>query len=297
MEDHVRQEFSYEEFTTRNLGFVTVAEQQKLSEGKVFVCGVGGMGGACVQSLTRAGIGHITIADFDEFEISNFNRQVFANLDTAGSSKVDSTAEAVRKINPEIELSTYGPDWTEQLDSLLIEHKVVINGMDDVRAGVHLYRKARDHGATVIDAYTSPLPSVTCVKPQDPRPEERLKYPIMGVDWKSLTDEEVSDCVIREMEYVLTNSSSVNHIHLDYAVEMLSGKRSRMSFAPMVITAGNLMCYEAIKLILGDASTTDYRGYFFNPFTQRIEKPRPPIIRQILGIIVSRYIRKLINAA
>ena len=70
-----------------------------------------------------------------------------------------------------------------------------------------------------------------------------------------------------------------------------------MSFAPMVITAGNLMCYEAIKLILGDESTTDYRGYFFNPFSQRTERPRPPIVRDVIGFIVRRYIRKLMNAA
>jgi molybdopterin/thiamine biosynthesis adenylyltransferase len=297
MEDKMSQPFSYEEFTKRNLGFVTDAEQQKLRDGSVFICGVGGMGGACMQSLARAGVGHLVIADFDEFEISNLNRQVFADMDTVGQSKVDSTAAAVRKINPEIELTIYGQEWPDSIDTIMSGTKIVVNGMDDVRAGLHLYRKARDHNVTVIDAYTSPLPSATCVRPADPRPEERLNFPINGADWNTLSDDDVFACVMKEMEYVLINSSTVNHIHLDYAVEMLNGTRSRMSFAPMVITAGTLMSYEAIKLLLGDTSTTDYRGYFFNPFSQRTEKPRPPIVRHVLAFIVRRYIRKLMNVA
>ena len=55
--------FSYAELTTRNAGFLTPAEQATLRDAAVFVCGVGGMGGAAVQSLVRAGLGKLTIAD------------------------------------------------------------------------------------------------------------------------------------------------------------------------------------------------------------------------------------------
>src|SRR5262249_10552605 len=47
--------FDYETFTTRNFGFVSKAEQDKLRAGAVFVAGVGGMGGACLNALVRAG--------------------------------------------------------------------------------------------------------------------------------------------------------------------------------------------------------------------------------------------------
>src|SRR4029078_8161096 len=46
--------FDYAEMTRRNIGFVTEAEQAKLRAARVFVCGTGGMGGACLQSLVRA---------------------------------------------------------------------------------------------------------------------------------------------------------------------------------------------------------------------------------------------------
>lgn len=289
--------FSYEEFTHRNIGFVTETEQQSLRAGRVLVCGVGGMGGACLQALVRAGVGHFAVADFDVFEVSNLNRQVFANLDTVGTPKVDATVAQLKRINPQVELETLGAEWTERLDDLLKRYKIVVNGMDDMAAGIALYRKAREHGATVIDAYTAPLPSVIVVKPGDPLPEERLGYPTPGQDWKALSAETRQACVGLEIEYVLIHSSSARHIELDIAKDLLSGKRKRMSFAPMVITTGNLMAFEVLKLILGRAPSADFRGYFLNPWTMQVEKPRNPLMATVVRFLVRRFISKLMQDA
>ena len=164
-----RLPFTYDEMVTRNVGFLTPAQQETLRDGRVFVCGVGGMGGAALQSLVRAGVGHFALADVDVFETSNLNRQVFATLDTVGQPKIAATCDAIARINPRVELTTFGAEWVELLDVILPEYPVVVNGMDDIAAGIALYRKAREHGATVIDAYTAPLPSVTVVRPKDKR--------------------------------------------------------------------------------------------------------------------------------
>jgi molybdopterin/thiamine biosynthesis adenylyltransferase len=92
--------FSYADFTTRNIGFVSEAEQQRLLAGRVLVIGVGGMGGAAVQALARAGVGGFGIADIDTFEVSNLNRQVFADLDSINQDKAAETAKRLRRINP-----------------------------------------------------------------------------------------------------------------------------------------------------------------------------------------------------
>jgi hypothetical protein len=289
--------FSYDDFTQRNLGFVTAAEQQRLQSARVFVCGVGGMGGAALQSLVRAGVGGFAIADFDLFEISNLNRQVFANLATVGTPKVEATAAQLRQVNPGVELEILGREWTDHLDALLPRYRIVVNGMDDVAAGIALYRKAREHGATVIDAYTSPLPSVMVAGPADPRPEERLGYPSLGRDPASLTVETLQDCVQREIEHVLVHSSSARHIDLAIAKDLMTGKRKRMSFAPMVITTGNLMAFEAIKLILGRRPVADFRGYFFNPWTLRVETPRTPPAAAVVRFLVRRFVARLLRAA
>ncbi|AEI77189.1 ThiF/MoeB/HesA family protein [Cupriavidus necator N-1] len=287
--------FSYEEFTTRNIGFITDAEQQQLRSARVLICGVGGMGGACLQALARVGIGGFALADFDAFDVSNLNRQVFASLDTVGVNKVEATVAQIRRINPELAIETFGAEWTDKLDELLSRYKIVVNGMDDMAAGIALYRKAREHGATVIDAYTAPLPSVTVVRPQDPRPEERLAYPTAGMDWKSLTAEVRQECLGKELEYVMVNSSSVRHVELGIAKDLLTGKRKRMSFAPMVITTGNLMAFEAIKLVLGRPQLAGVRGYFFNPWSMRVETPRNVLTAWAVRALVRRFMARLMR--
>lgn len=286
--------FDYEVFTTRNFGFVTHGEQTRLHNGAVFVAGVGGMGGACLASLARAGVGRLAFADIDRFEISNLNRQVFSNLDTIGEEKAPASAAAVKRINPEIELEVYGSEWTTRLPEIAKRYPVIVNGCDDIAATVHLYRVARDAGAAVIDAYASPLPSVTLVRPQAPRPEDRLAYPTRGKAWDALTEDETRGAFLKELEYVLTNSSSASHIDLQAAAEVASGKRKRMSFAPMVITAGNLMAYEALQMVMGRPSKTDHRGWFFNPYGPRVERPLPAPVAAAKAFLVRRFLARMI---
>jgi len=287
--------FTYAAFTGRNAGFVTPEEQERLRRGRVLVCGVGGMGGAALQALVRAGVGHVTIADMDRFEVSNLNRQVFATLDSVGQEKVAATVDALRRINPELGISAHGPEWVEQLDVLLPAHHVVINGMDDLAAGIQLYRKAREHGSTVIDAYTSPLPSVTVVAPSDPRPEERLGFPTRDTDWRAITPAQAEACKLAEGIHVLVHSSSARHIDLAVAAEMLGGTRPRPSFAPMVITTGNLMAFAAIAVLLGRPRIVDHRGAFLDPWGFRVERPRGRIAAWLRGWVARRVVHRLMK--
>ncbi|WP_292051112.1 MULTISPECIES: HesA/MoeB/ThiF family protein [unclassified Brevundimonas] len=284
----------YSEMTTRNIGFITEAEQQRLKDGGVFVAGVGGMGGAAVQMLVRAGVGKIAIADLDSFEISNLNRQLFAFTDTVDRPKAEVTAEGLKRINPDLELTVLGAEWTEKLDELCAEYSVIINGCDDIPATAQLYRKAKQHGATVIDAYASPLPSAIVVRPSDPRPEERLGYPIKGTDWKAITEEQAAACFMKELEWVMTHSSSHSHVDLTAAAEMAAGKRKRMSFAPMVTTAGCLMAGEALALLMGRRTKTDCRGWFMNTRDAKCERPLPAPIGALKAVIVRRFMQRLL---
>ena len=189
--------FSYDELATRNIGFVSPQEQARLKAGAVFVAGVGGMGGAAVQALVRAGVGRLIIADIDTFEISNLNRQIFAFTDTVGEGKAQATAKALLRINPELSLEVMGPEWTDRLSEIAAECKVIINGCDDVAATVQLYRVAAQAGASVIDAYAAPLPSVILVRPGDPRPEARLGYPTVGLPWKDITPQIAAEAFLQ----------------------------------------------------------------------------------------------------
>lgn len=287
--------FSYEEFTTRNLGFVTAEEQAKLRAAHVFIPGVGGMGAACLLSLVRAGVGNFTIADIDTFEVSNLNRQVFAFTDTVGKHKAEAAHDAALRINPQVSIKVLGKEWLDQIDILANKHAVLVNGTDDTQASVLMYRTAKAHRRTVIDAYAAPLPSVYVVRPDDPRPEERMGYPTVGKDWRQITDEDRAASFLKELEWVLVHSSSHKHVDLAIAAELAAGKRKRFSFAPMVITTGNLMAYEAIRIILDKPGGADHRGYFFNPHGPAVEKPLPWPLSAAKAALVRAFIRKMMG--
>lgn len=290
-------EFSYAEMTTRNRGFVNDAEQAKLREATVFIPGTGGMGGAALMALLRAGVGSFILADLDGFEVSNLNRQLFCTLDTVGVHKAEAAHATALRINPEVRVEVLDGAWTEQLDRIAGAADVIVNGMDDAAAGVHLYRRARALGKTVIDAYASPLPSVTVVRPGDPRPEERLGYPTTGVPWTAVDAAMRNACLVREIEYVLVHSSSHAHVDLEIAAEVAAGKRSRFSFSTMVTMAGTMMAEEAIRVLLDRPGGTDCRGYFFNPHRVRVERPRSAPVAALRRLVVRRFLARMMAAA
>lgn len=289
--------FSYSEFTTRNLGFVTADEQAQLQSATIFICGTGGMGGAAIQSIVRAGVGRLFLADIDTYEVSNLNRQVFCTLDFIDRMKAEATRDQCIKINPQAKIEVFDEKWTTEVEHLVKSADVVINGTDDLGASLLLYRTAQDIGRPVIDAYASPLPSVYVTRPRRPTPEQRLQYPTLKLQWDNLSDGVRQDAFLAEALHVMLNSSSRHYIDLDLAGEVAAGKRSRMSFAPMVISTGCLMAYEALGLILNRPSKTDETGWFFNPYTAKIEKPWPEPIQAILRPLVRRQLLKLIGDA
>jgi molybdopterin/thiamine biosynthesis adenylyltransferase len=86
---------------------VTKAEQQALRLKRVAIAGMGGVGGVHLLTLARLGIGAFHIADFDTFDIVNFNRQVGATVSMLGRKKVEALAELARDINPELDIKLF----------------------------------------------------------------------------------------------------------------------------------------------------------------------------------------------
>lgn len=101
--------FRYEQAFSRNIGWVTPDEQALLRTKRVAIAGGGGVGGVHLLTLVRLGISKFNIADFDTFDLPNFNRQVGANMSTLGEPKADVLARMARDINPEIDIQIF-PD-------------------------------------------------------------------------------------------------------------------------------------------------------------------------------------------
>ena len=78
--------------------------QIKLKNSSVLVVGAGGLGSPCLLYLAAAGFGQIGIIDDDKVDVSNLQRQVIHSTATVGSLKVESAANRIRELNPEIEV-------------------------------------------------------------------------------------------------------------------------------------------------------------------------------------------------
>ena len=123
--------FDYGTAFCRNIGWLTPAEQTALRGRHVAIAGLGGVGGSHLLTLTRLGIGRFSVADFDTFDLVNFNRQAGASMHTLGRPKSEVLPEMARAINPELQLRVFdqgiGPDT---VDDFLDGVDVYVDGLD-----------------------------------------------------------------------------------------------------------------------------------------------------------------------
>ena len=123
--------FTYEQAFSRNIGWVTVAEQAVLRGKRVAVAGLGGVGGSHLLTLVRLGVGAFHIADFDTFEVTNFNRQAGALVSTLGRPKAEVLTEMAKDINPELDIQVLPDSVSEaNLDRFLAGVDVYVDGLD-----------------------------------------------------------------------------------------------------------------------------------------------------------------------
>ncbi len=131
MDSAASSTFSYDRAFARNVGWVTADEQRRLSRGRVAIAGLGGVGGSHLLTLTRLGIGAFHIADFDTFELANFNRQAGAVVSTLGRAKAEVLERMARDINPELDLRVFAKGVTDDsVGSFLEGVDVYVDGLD-----------------------------------------------------------------------------------------------------------------------------------------------------------------------
>lgn len=123
--------FDYQTAFSRNIGWITPAEQERLRQARVAIAGMGGVGGSHLLTLTRLGVGKFHLADFDTFAVENFNRQAGANLATVGRPKLDSLIEMAMAINPGLEIEPF-PDGikADQTERFLVDCDLYLDGLD-----------------------------------------------------------------------------------------------------------------------------------------------------------------------
>ena len=109
--------------------------QKKLLNAKVLIIGAGGLGAPAAMYLAAAGVGTIGIADADEVDLSNLQRQIIHTTADIGKAKVQSAKETMQAINPDITVNTYRTFVTsENIMELIADYDFIIDGTDNFPA-------------------------------------------------------------------------------------------------------------------------------------------------------------------
>jgi adenylyltransferase/sulfurtransferase len=157
--------------------------QRRLGDSRVLLVGLGGLGSPAALYLAAAGVGHLTLVDFDEVDETNLQRQVLYSTADAGRPKLDVAAERLRALNPTLGLDLVDtPLHASNAVDLVRGHDVVVDGTDNFSAryavndACVLTRTANVHGAVqgfegqVMILAGDAAPCYRCLFPDPPEP-------------------------------------------------------------------------------------------------------------------------------
>ncbi|MCC6169804.1 MAG: molybdopterin-synthase adenylyltransferase MoeB [Caldilineaceae bacterium] len=135
------------------LNEVGEAGQIKLLEAKVLLIGAGGLGSPAGLYLAAAGVGVIGIVDFDVVDKSNLQRQVLHGLKDLGRYKVDSAADRLRDLNPDVKVVTHRePITSHNALEIIRNYDIVLNGSDNFPTRYLVNDACQFLGKTLVDA-------------------------------------------------------------------------------------------------------------------------------------------------
>jgi tRNA A37 threonylcarbamoyladenosine dehydratase len=125
---------------------------EKLSQSRVAVFGVGGVGGFTVEALARSGVGIFDIFDDDKVCLTNINRQIIATRKTIGKYKVEVMKERILEINPKAIVNAhqtfYTPEVADQFD--FSEYSYIVDAIDTVTGKLELVMRANQYNIPII---------------------------------------------------------------------------------------------------------------------------------------------------
>ena len=126
----------------------------KLQNSNVIIFGVGGVGSFACEAIARAGVGNMTIVDFDDVDITNINRQIPALHSTVGRYKVDVMKERLLDINPNLNIKTIRKVYSaETSDEILTEdYDYVVDAIDMVTSKIKLIEVCNEKGFKIVSS-------------------------------------------------------------------------------------------------------------------------------------------------
>ncbi len=118
-----------------------IAGQQRINQARVLIIGMGGLGSPVAMYLAAAGVGHLTLVDDDNVDLTNLQRQIVHSNDDIGRPKVESARKRLSQLNPLIKITTLAERLSDaRLDELLHNIDVVVDASDNFTTRFQLNR-------------------------------------------------------------------------------------------------------------------------------------------------------------
>ncbi len=234
--------FNYLRAFSRNLGIVSESEQLALRDKHVAIPGCGGVGSIHALTLARMGVGYFTIADFDRYEMENFNRQFGAKSSTIGKDKVDVIRQEILEINPTAKVRVFREAINQgNIDSFLEGVDVVVDSLDffAFEARDALFPAIQRKGLWLVTA--APL-GLSCAM---------LVFSAESMDyWKYFDFKEGDTRVARAIKFAMGLAPAGLHIqYMDRSrIDLESGKGP--SHAVGVMECAAMASAEVLKILL-----------------------------------------------
>ena len=255
--------FSYSQAFSRNIGWVTPAEQNVLRGKRIAIAGMGGVGGVHLLTLARLGVGAFHIADFDRFDLANFNRQAGAMISTLDLPKVEVLAVMARDINPGLTLVPFPRGVHENnLDAFFEGVDLYVDGLDffAFKARQHTFAACARLGIPAITA--APLGMGTAVLNFLPGRMTFEEY----FGWGDLPDEE------KALRFLVGLAPAALHGRylVDPAAINLKEQHGPSTIMGCQLCAG-AAATEALKILLGRGEVLAApRGFHFDAYRNKL---------------------------
>jgi len=132
---------------------VDVEGQQKIMDATVLIVGMGGLGSPTALYLAAAGVGHLIIADFDQVELSNLQRQIIHQTKDIGDDKVNSAKSKLTELNPNIKITIANElIHTGNLPDLIKGVDIVLDGTDNFESRFEINQICVEHQKPLVSA-------------------------------------------------------------------------------------------------------------------------------------------------
>jgi len=255
--------YDYERACSRTLGWVTRQELERLRRSRIAIAGLGGVGGSHLITLARLGVGRFTLAEMDDFEIGNMNRQAGAFCSTLGQPKLAVARRMARDINPELDLHEF-PDGIAEADvgAFLEGVDLYVDSLDFFQLPVRraVFAACRARGIPAITA--APLGMGTAVLVFTPTSMSFDDY--FGLDAEQDEEEQYLRFLVGLSPRMMQMRYLVDPSRVD--LEARRGPSTPMACELCAGVAGTL----ALKLLLGRGPVTAApQGLQFDAYRQR----------------------------